>query len=47
MIDMWGVYADDLEESGHKTKAVIDEIKSPRFLAQAGVSSGNVSGVEM
>ena len=28
MVDMWGGCADDLKESGHKTEAVIDEVKS-------------------
>ena len=32
MIDMRGRFADDLEESGHETEAVVDEVKSRRRL---------------
>ena len=28
VIDMWGGFANDLEESGHKLKAVIYEVES-------------------
>ena len=32
---------DDLEESGYESKAVVDEVKSRRFLVQVSTSSGN------
>ena len=45
MIDVWNGCADDLEESGYKAKAVVDKVKSRRFLVRVKVGTGNASSI--